>query len=111
MLVSAPCWLTQTWMLYVPGAHPDVFHAQVLDVENPCMRCQMPLGSWSQNSYTGTEQPEPLAVKVTDAPLETELDEAVNEADVQPVRLTVLEPYASRVEVEPPLWMAHTWTA
>jgi hypothetical protein len=98
-------------MLYVPADDPVVFHTQVLDDEKPCTRCHAPPGSWSQNSYAGLEQPAPEAVKVTDVPAATELDDAVSEADVQPVKVTVLPAHASSVEVDSPFWIVQTWTA
>ena len=58
-------------------------------MSNGCIRCHVPPGSLSQNSYTGFGQPLDPAVNVTSVPTGPEPAGVVTVAAEQPLSVTV----------------------
>jgi hypothetical protein len=85
-----------------------VFQVHELLALNERLRCTGPAGSSSQNSYIGLGQPLECAVNVIEVPAVPLAPDGVIEADVQPVRVTLAEAYASQLAVESPRLLAHT---
>src|ERR1700738_4205473 len=54
-------------MVYTPGLSPLVFQAKA-GPPNPCSRCHVVSGYWTQYSYSGVVHPVELAVRLTVAP-------------------------------------------
>jgi hypothetical protein len=95
--------------VYWPGASPavDQFHAEP---PHGCPRTHVPLGYCTKNSYSAVGQSLELAVRLTVVPATCPNVEGLIDAEVQPVRVTMLEPIDWYVVGDPGSCVAHAWT-